>query len=75
MLIAQRLSTVINADVIAVVDKGQIVEKGNHSELLDQGGFTSLISKQRNKDKEKLNVDQLIDDIRNVADEDGKSQS
>ena len=66
----------INADVIAVVDKGQIVEKGNHSELLDQGGFyATLISKQRNKDKEKLNVDQLIDDIRNVADEDGKSQN
>merc|ERR1711871_1525198 len=76
MLIAHRLSTVINADMIAVVDKGQIVEKGNHSELLDQGGFyATLISKPRNKDKEKLNVDQLIDDIRNVADEDGKSQN
>ena len=30
MLIAHRLSTVINADMIAVVDKGQIVEHGNH---------------------------------------------
>ena len=68
MLIAHRLSTVINADMIAVVDKGQIVEHGNHNDLIQQNGFyAKLINKQRNKDKEKLNVDQLIDDIKNVS--------
>ena len=70
MLIAHRLSTVINADMIAVVDKGQIVEHGNHKELLEQGGFYStLISKQRNKENEKLNVDELIDNIRDTEDD------
>ncbi len=38
-LIAHRLSTVINADVIVVLDKGQIVEMGDHDELLDKKGY------------------------------------
>ncbi len=38
-VIAHRLSTVRNADCIVVLDKGQIVEKGNHDELMKQKGF------------------------------------
>jgi ATP-binding cassette subfamily B multidrug efflux pump len=38
-LIAHRLSTVINADRIIVLEKGQIVEQGTHSQLLSQGGL------------------------------------
>lgn len=34
MLVAHRLSTVINADTIAVIDKGVIAEQGTHSQLL-----------------------------------------
>ncbi|HUV28665.1 MAG TPA: ABC transporter ATP-binding protein [Anaerolineales bacterium] len=34
-VIAQRISTVINADQILVLDKGQIVARGNHEELLE----------------------------------------
>jgi ATP-binding cassette subfamily B protein len=34
-VIAQRISTVINADQILVLDKGQIVASGNHEELLE----------------------------------------
>ncbi|MEZ4726188.1 MAG: hypothetical protein R3E79_03530 [Caldilineaceae bacterium] len=38
MVIAHRLSTIVNADQIVVMDKGQIVEMGNHAELLAQRG-------------------------------------
>lgn len=37
-VIAHRLSTVRNADVILVLDQGEIVERGNHKELLEQKG-------------------------------------
>ena len=47
ILIAHRLSTVINADKIAVVDNGEIVEIGTHEELLkQQGAYYSLINSQ-----------------------------
>lgn len=38
LVIAHRLSTIENADMIVVMDKGQIVEKGTHQELLDKQG-------------------------------------
>ena len=38
-VIAHRLSTVRRADLILVMDKGQIVERGTHSELLARGGL------------------------------------
>jgi ABC-type multidrug transport system fused ATPase/permease subunit len=37
-VIAHRLSTVVNADIILVVQDGRIVEEGNHSDLLALGG-------------------------------------
>ncbi len=35
-IIAHRLSTIRDADIIMVIDKGQIVESGNHSELINK---------------------------------------
>jgi subfamily B ATP-binding cassette protein MsbA len=39
IVIAHRLATVRRADVIFVIDKGQVVEQGTHEELLDNGGL------------------------------------
>ncbi len=39
IVIAHRLSTVRNADLIVVVDQGEIIERGTHGELLRRGGL------------------------------------
>jgi ATP-binding cassette subfamily B protein len=45
--IAHRLSTVVGADVIYVVDHGRIVEHGTHAELLSRGGtYAQLYAEQ-----------------------------
>ena len=47
MVIAHRLSTVRNADLILVVRDGKIVERGHHDELLAQKGYYySLYTRQ-----------------------------
>jgi len=38
-VIAHRLSTIKNADLILVMREGDVVESGNHAELMEQGGF------------------------------------
>ena len=38
-VIAHRLSTIQNADYILVLDKGQIIERGNHESLIEQKGY------------------------------------
>ncbi len=46
-VIAHRLSTVRNADLVAVIDQNQIVEQGTHSELIARGGlYTDLYNRQ-----------------------------
>jgi len=48
LVIAHRLSTVINADEIIVLDKGLIVERGTHAALLELGGvYAALWNRQR----------------------------
>ncbi|CAM5769432.1 ABC transporter ATP-binding protein/permease [Labrys miyagiensis] len=57
LVIAHRLSTVVHADEIIVLDKGVIVERGNHEELLSRGGiYAGMWNRQREADeaREKL---------------------
>ena len=47
LVIAHRLSTVMTADLIVVMNQGQVVEYGTHEELLERGGlYTRLVSRQ-----------------------------
>ncbi|TYH61837.1 hypothetical protein ES332_D07G078900v1 [Gossypium tomentosum] len=55
LVIAHRLSTVQSADTVAVVSDGQIVESGNHEELLSEDGvYTALVRRQLQATKTNL---------------------
>lgn len=49
VVVAHRLSTVRNADIIAVVQNGEVVESGSHEELMskgNEGAYTALVKLQ-----------------------------
>ncbi|GAB3762607.1 ABC transporter ATP-binding protein [Spirosoma pomorum] len=50
VVIAHRLSTIQKANKIIVVDKGQIVEQGNHEELIQQEGFYANLYRMQYKE-------------------------
>jgi ATP-binding cassette subfamily B protein/subfamily B ATP-binding cassette protein MsbA len=47
LVIAHRLSTIVKADLICVLDKGRIVEQGNHQQLLEKQGIYAGLWKQQ----------------------------
>ena len=50
IVIAHRLSTIENADLIVVLDHGNIIEQGNHAQLMALNGtYASLVNMQRFK--------------------------
>ncbi|MDE2578787.1 MAG: ABC transporter ATP-binding protein/permease [Hyphomicrobiales bacterium] len=67
LVIAHRLSTVVNADEILVLDKGVIVERGRHEALLAEGGvYAGMWNRQRE-------VDDAQERLRRAEQEEGAS--
>ena len=77
IVIAHRLSTVEKADRIIVINKGEVVEQGSHSDLLKKGGlYATLVRKQMVAEEEKLISERETEsEIQNESDNLGRSHS
>jgi ATP-binding cassette, subfamily B, multidrug efflux pump len=53
-VIAHRLSTIRNADQILVINRGEIIERGTHDDLLAQGGFYARLHNSQFKGDDEL---------------------
>lgn len=60
LVVAHRLSTIKNADQILVVTNGDIVEKGNHDELIELNGIYSKLYESQFKDSEGVDKNMML---------------
>jgi ABC-type multidrug transport system fused ATPase/permease subunit len=65
-VIAQRLRTVMRADQILVLDRGRVVQRGTHAELLEQDGLYRRIFDLELKDQEEA-LGELVASRREAA--------
>ncbi|MET3613143.1 ATP-binding cassette subfamily B protein [Rhizobium aquaticum] len=65
LIIAHRLSTVINADEIIVLKDGEIAERGTHAELLEQKG---LYERMWNRQREAVQAEAKLKEVRESDD-------
>lgn len=64
LIIAHRLSTVVNADEIIVLKQGRIIERGKHHELLDVNGeYAQMWKRQQEVQKYTARLEQLGEEI------------
>lgn len=52
IVIAHRLSTIKNSDMILVIDNGNIIEAGNHDQLIRLNGFYAKLNNKKRSDSE-----------------------
>jgi len=57
IVIAHRLGAIVNADIILVLDHGQIIERGKHNELMKKQGFYYNLYTSQFKKQEEVKED------------------
>jgi ATP-binding cassette, subfamily B, heavy metal transporter len=68
LVIAHRLSTIVNADEILVIKNGEIVERGQHEDLLNmQGEYTAMWEKQQQAYEARKKLDQALHELPGVV--------
>jgi ABC-type multidrug transport system fused ATPase/permease subunit len=67
LLIAHRLSTVRDADLIVVLDEGRVVEQGTHTELLVQGGMYARLVAIHDTEDTQCATSHLLSDHETIA--------
>jgi ATP-binding cassette subfamily B protein len=61
VVIAHRLSTILAADVILVIDEGQVVEQGTHAELLALDGLYARLYRTQYSSQSSVSSSQVLD--------------